>query len=101
MINLPGIHYFPTSDNDEEIDNVYRTIDEMFNAGKFSEVEDLLDNVVVHKVSITLGLGYLTITLMPLGRTNDARQRLVKRLRDHLTNVETPERIEALLRGLE
>jgi hypothetical protein len=99
--SLPGIHYFPEADSDEQIDRLYRAVDGMFDAGQFDEVERLLDIVDVTRLSITLALGYLTITLMPLGVKNPARQRFAQRFRMHLDTIEPADRVDRLLQGLE
>lgn len=100
-VEFPGIHYSTVTNDDDSLDLMYREIDSMFHTGKFRDVEELLDLIDLTKLTTTMALGYLTITLAPLGVKNAARQRLAKRFREHYEPIRGINNVDELLRGLE
>lgn len=102
MTQLPGIDY-PCLEGhgkcNDILDHMYDTIDDMLIDGKFEEVDDLLNRVNVEQLSITLMLGYLTITL-PWRSLSKCRAALYARIDARLREID-PARRESLLRGLE
>jgi len=84
---------------DDEIDRVYRTVDNLLLAGRFLDVDELLDSVDVVALPVVISLSYATITFVARDVLR-SRAAFMARLRRHLDRVE-PSRVEALLSGLE
>lgn len=84
---------------DEALDLIFSTIDDMHIDGKFAEVDKILQIIDVERFSITILLGFLTITSSARKHLKE-RAGLCRRVRAELTKRNT-ENIEELLNGLE
>lgn len=86
---------------DAAIDQLYSTIDALLRAGKFAAVDEmlLLATLDADQLSVTLLLGYLSITLAARDELTE-RSPLAVRIRARLEREE-PERVATLLAGIE
>ncbi len=80
------------------LDAMYKEIDDLLIDGKYAAVDEILRQVHVDAQSLTMLLGYLTITFMFKDSLSE-RQPLLEKIR-HKAEVEAPARAERLLAGL-
>lgn len=94
---------------DDQLDQIFNTIDDFCLEGKFEEVDIILDQVDVDNCLLGLLIGYLTITLPFIkdwhientGHTSKARERFFFKVLNRLKkDKESKERIVNLLTGL-
>jgi len=86
----------------KSLDYLYNTVDRVLwveEDQSWPSLTWLFEMVDVDRISITLGVGILTITTRLKGRSN-ARSNFIHRFHVRLARTESPERIERLLSGL-
>lgn len=84
---------------DARLDEIYNMVDDLFLAGNFDEVDNLLPNVDPGNLGITLTIGWLTVTSWAADKLKN-RNDLVRRARNFFEK-EAPGDVEALLHGLD
>jgi hypothetical protein len=84
---------------DDRLDNIFNEIDRMFLDGDFERVENTLKYHLVSGSSIDVLIAYATITLSAKDNLVE-RKNFMSRVREEITKRE-PERVDALLQGLE
>jgi hypothetical protein len=93
--NAPAI----AADEDDEVDGIYDTIDQLLTIGRFDDVDKMLDLVPIPGCSITQLLAYTSITRAARDKLS-RRAVFVARVRAELQRLE-PARVDALLAGIE
>jgi hypothetical protein len=82
---------------DKALDMLFQHVDELFHKGSFSEVNSILAEVDATKISVTLMLGYLSITYAANSQLSEYPKLLV-RVEKEL--FERGEPVDKLLQGL-
>jgi len=85
---------------DDQIDEIFDKVDDLFLAGKFAEADALLPGVDPAALDASLIVAWLTITMAARDKLKN-RGDLVKRARAHFEKIEPADRVDNLFRGLE
>jgi hypothetical protein len=93
---MPG---YQQNKSDDLVDAIYSHIDMQLRKGRFEAVDHELERVTPLTCEVIEMLAYLSITSAAKEHL-PGRDRLVTRVRDHLTKTD-PARVEELLMGLE
>ena len=85
---------------DNQIDEIFDKVDDLFLDGKFAEVDAMLPDVDPAALDECLTVAWLTITMAAKDKLRN-RASLVDRVRAHFEEAEPAYRVNKLLRGLE
>jgi hypothetical protein len=79
---------------------LYDAVDNWCSTGRFDLVDEFITSLIPEKMNTNMIVGVLTITKRAEPHLPH-RSDFVRAVRQHLERIETSERVEALLKGLE
>lgn len=91
---------YAESDVNKSLDYLFQHIDALYRIQDFQEVDRILYMIDLSKISITIMIGLLSITLLAHNKLA-LRQLVFEKVKDIISKTESPERVERLLSGLE